>query len=171
MKKPKPKPKHAASRLRNAGPPRPTTPRPARVAETPETPGWHLLHTAGGALGASLAGALATRYGFHPQTIATVITGVSGGVAWKGTTQRARSIAAGAASAGGSQLLLLTLKANEAPKPTANQNQAPLVAARTKNADLGALPAGALDAAFERARAELALTHDSYAHEAPSFAA
>jgi hypothetical protein len=31
-----------------------------------------------------------------------------------------------------------------------------------KNADLGALPPGMLDAAFERARAELAVTGDGY---------
>ena len=33
---------------------------------------------------------------------------------------------------------------------------------RPKNADLGTLPPGMLDAAFERARAELAVTGDGY---------
>lgn len=168
----KPRPKHPPRR--NAAPPRPPAPRPARSTEPPETPVQHLLYTAGGALGASLVGALAARYGLQPSMVATLITASGGALAWKAGTQRTRTIAAGAASAGGSQLMLLKLKMPDAaPKPqtvAANQNQQPPV--RPKNADIGALPHGALDAAFERARAELAISaHGEHAHDGLEFAA
>jgi hypothetical protein len=161
-----------AHKRRNANPfSAPRAPRQPKTAEpATETPLQHLLYTAGGAIGASFLGAVAARYGFHPTTVATVITGAGGGIAWLGP-QRFRSVAAGAASAGGSQLMLLGLqKAPEAPP-------APVVAkrdtepARVKNADMGALPPGSLEAAFERARADLAIAHEARSHDGYGYAA
>jgi len=72
----------------------------------------------------------------------------------------------GAASAAGSQLVLLKLNPTPAaPKVAAQTQPQPTQTAqlpRPKNADLGALPPGMLDAAFERARAELAVAGDGY---------
>jgi hypothetical protein len=163
--KPRPKP----VRHRNAAPRR-TAPRPTdEVPKPAETTMMRIAYTAGGILGASLAGVLATRFGFHPGAVASVITGVGSYAALKGDAlPRTRSIALGAAAVGGSQLLFMNFAgAQAAPAPTSvNQNHAPpTIAVRPKNADLGTLPPGALDAAFERARAELALTHDAYTHE------
>ena len=73
----------------------------------------------------------------------------------------------GAASAAGSQYLLLKLNPTPAPKPVTQvavhvPQPAPLPAPLRKNADLGSLPPGMLDAAFERARAEVAVAGDGY---------
>ncbi|HEU4729263.1 MAG TPA: hypothetical protein VFT22_15285 [Kofleriaceae bacterium] len=167
------RPKHpgairrAAPHFRNAAPPRPSVPRSRSsqpAASTTETPLGHLVHTLGGALVGSLGGALATRWGFHPEMVSAVL-GVGGSyMAWRSDTPRARSIAAGAASAGGSQYLLLRLSsAGEPAKPAAPPpSPTPSVPPRLKNADLGALPPGMLDAAFERARAELAVASEGY---------
>jgi hypothetical protein len=63
------------------------------------------------------------------------------------------------------------MKLNPAPAAptvaTPNQPPTPTQVAqlpRPKNADLGSLPPGMLDAAFERARAELAVAGDGYPH-------
>jgi hypothetical protein len=94
--------------------------------------------------------------------------GVAGGyTAWQSPTVRTRHVAAGAASAAGSQLLLLKLNPGPAaPKPVAPPPAPPQTAQlpRPKNADLGSLPPGMLDAAFERARSELAVAGDGYPH-------
>lgn len=165
----KPHPKFAPRR--NAALP---LPRPPRAAKAPEEPkalsaGQHLLWTAGGALGASALGAVAARWGLAPDFLATAITVGAGAYAYKTDVATLRTLAAGAASAGGSQLLLLKFGPQLSSKPTtvviANQNHAP--PARPKNADMGALPPGMLHSAFERSRAELAIAdqvHDPYSH-------
>jgi hypothetical protein len=124
-----------------------------------------------GAVVGSVGGALATRWGFHPELVSAALGGVGGVVALKSNTERWRNIASGCASAGGSQYLLLRLRPEPPPKiivtaaPPPPQPQPQLPASGHKQADLGALPPGMLDAAFERARAELAINGDGYSHD------
>jgi hypothetical protein len=90
-----------------------------------------------------------------------------------------RDVGLGAASAAGSQLVLMhihppTAKATEEPKPpppppppppSAPPPSAPPPKGQLqlgRQADLGALPPGMLDAAFEQARADLAGSGDGY---------
>ena len=169
-RKAKPRAK-APNRFRNAGAPvvRPPRARPeggtnGALPGQAESPAWHLVHTAVGAGLASAIGAYATRWGFAPRTVAATLGAVSGYAAYTRDTARARSFSAGAASAAGSQILLLTLKPAVQPA-TAPASPTVIVAqshptTQRKNSDLGALPPGALDAAFERARAQLAISGD-----------
>jgi hypothetical protein len=152
---------------RNAAP-RPTTSRSTagrnETAESAIQRLGQLVPTALGAGAASIGGALATRWGFHPETVAIAL-GVAGiGIAAKAETKDWQRAGAGAFSAGGSQLVLLALRKAQQPNRPAPPSQ-PALASRPKNAELGALPPGALDAAFERARAALAVDADPYAHE------
>jgi hypothetical protein len=162
-------PRHKFVPRRNAVP---AVPRAAREPATAApavalSPAQHLLWTAGGALGASAAGALAARYGLAPDLVAIAMAVGSGALALQNKRENWRTALSGAASAGGSQLMLLKLTPTPKPSTTvvvANQNQAP--PAPRKNADMGALPAGMLDAAFERARAELSVSdhYDPHGH-------
>ncbi len=166
----------APSRFRNAAPPAARIPRAkpdggssnGALPGQNESPGWHLIHTALGAGFGSAVGAFATRWGFAPRTVAAALGAVSGYAAYTRPTARGRSLSAGAASAAGSQILLLTLKpsvAGPGAAPTVIVAQSQPSAGR-KNSDLGALPPGALDAAFERARAQLAISGDMSARNA-----
>jgi len=177
----KPKPKHAAQRYRNAAPPTPPrTPAPRRSTTVPpEAPTMtdklvRLGETLLGAAAASVAGAYAVKWGFHPELVSY---GLGAAGVFSATRQRdlIRLMGAGAASAAGSQLLLLKLNpppgapavaAQTPPQP--HPTPAPQLPQRA-NADLGSLPPGMLDAAFERARAELAVSGDGYEHASPHF--
>ena len=170
--KPKPKPRHAA-RLRNAG----AAPRSAQLKKElhdESTTAERLLRigtTVVGAGVASVAGAVAVKYGFHPDLVSIGLGAVG---LYSATRQRElyRDAGLGAVSAAGSQLLLMRLNPPPAPKPAeppaAAANPAPAKPASAPqpaqhmNADLGSLPPGMLDAAFERARAELAVSSDGY---------
>ena len=163
----KPKPKHARPRFRNAGPP---TPRPS-VRKEPTKPEptkkeklIHLVETVVGAGLGSAVGAFAVKWGLSPE-LASAGLGIAGGVTAVQSSQRTSHVAAGAAGAAASQLLLMKINPPPAPpKPVvvANLPPAPQLAQRHKNAELGTLPPGMLDAAFERARAELAVAGDGY---------
>ena len=134
---------------RNAGPPRPRAAKPEE-----ETPGKRLAVTAAGAAGTALAGSFLARQGWAPKTIAGALAAVGAGLAWKGDGSTIRSIGTGAMSAAGSQLALMMIDDRDrktAPAPTTT-------AKKPSNAD--GLPAGALEAAFERARSRLALATD-----------
>jgi hypothetical protein len=120
-----------------------------------------LVPTALGMGAASIGGALATRWGFHPQTVAIGLGLAGVGLAAKAETREWQRAGLGAFSAGGSQFILQALR--KSPQPPSQVASRPAPA--RKNAELGALPPGALDAAFERARAELAVSGDPYAHE------
>jgi hypothetical protein len=68
--------------------------------------------------------------------------------------------------------LLLKLNPPAAPAVVAQPPPHPPQPAqlpKRANADLGSLPPGMLDAAFERARAELAMSGDGYEHAPPRF--
>lgn len=127
-------------------------PRAPRARGEEDTPGRRLAVTAAGAAGTALAGSFLARQGWAPKTIAGALAAVGAGLAWKGDGSTIRSVGAGAMSAAGSQLALMMIDDRDAkPAPVA-------VAKKPANSD--GLPAGALEAAFERARHRLALATD-----------
>jgi hypothetical protein len=147
MAKKKKNKKHA---FRNAAP---RAPRTAKAED--ETPLKRLAHTAAGAAGTALAGSFLAHEGWAPKTIATALSAVGAGLAWKGDSTTIRSVGAGVMSAAGSQLALMVIddhekKAAPAAVPTTQ------VAKKPSNA-ANALPPGALDAALARAQARFAL--------------
>jgi hypothetical protein len=127
----------------------------------------YLLESVGGAALTSYAGAWGVKLGLAPELASTVLGLVTGYVAIDADKVPLGHAARGGASAAGSQLLLLTLgpkpSTPAAPKIVAVQTPAqPAQPPPRKNADLGALPPGMLDAAFENARAQLAVTGEGY---------
>jgi hypothetical protein len=156
--------------LRNAAPNavRPGSPRAKTEPPKPSTNQkmLYLLESFAGAAVTSYVGALAVKYGLSPE-IASALLGLGNGAAAISTDREALGHAArGGASAAGSQLLLLAVgpKPNPpaAPRVVAVQAPAPPAQPQRKNADLGALPPGMLDAAFENARAQLAVSGDGF---------
>jgi hypothetical protein len=133
---------------RNASP---RAPRAARGED--ETAGKRLAVTAAGAAGTALAGSFLARQGWAPKTIAGALAAVGAGLAWKGEGSTIRSVGAGAMSAAGSQLALMMIDDRD-------RTSAPQVATAKKPSNTDGLPAGALEAAFERARHRLALATD-----------
>lgn len=171
--KPRPKHKHAPKRYRNAGPPaprvsalrRPVVAPPQGLSMTEKLV--QLGETFLGAAAASVAGAYAVKWGFHPELVSYGL-GAAGVFSATRKRELVRLMGTGAASAAGSQLVLLKLNPQPAAPPVVAQPQPqpqPTHIAqfpKPKNADLGSLPPGVLDAAFERARAELAVSGDGY---------
>ncbi|MFT3693964.1 MAG: hypothetical protein QM831_12545 [Kofleriaceae bacterium] len=153
MKKKKKFKKHgfrnAAPKSRNAGPIGAPRPRASRQ-QSQETPLTRLAWTAGGAAGAALAGSLLARQGWAPKTVATAMTAVGAGLAWKGDGERVRDLGTGVMSASGSQLALMIIDDREKPAPATQ-------VAIKKPANAGELPPGALESALERAKARLSL--------------
>jgi hypothetical protein len=127
--------------------------------------------------GASLAGALAARWGFHPRWVAAGLTGAGALLMARYNTKNkdAQAAAAGAFSAGGSQLVLMLLQgaqAQEAAQQVASKGTQPSQPAKeAPRRQLGALPPGALDAAFERARFTLTMDAEGreYAYGHPGY--
>lgn len=140
------KKKHQKGRLRNAAP---VLPR-ARKPRDEETPLRRLGYTAAGAAGTALIGSFLASQGWAPKTIAGALTAVGAGLAWRGDEATLRSVGAGTMSAAGSQLALMMI--DDRPR------HATAPAKKPANAD--DLPPGALESAFERARARLALSSD-----------
>ena len=138
--------------FRNAAPRAFRTPTAGKQPD--ETATRRLGLTAAGAAGTALAGAFLAHEGWAPKTIATALTAVGAGLAWKGDEATIRSIGAGVMSAAGSQLALMMLddrdrKASGAPT-TAQAGKRP--------ANAGELPPGSLENAFERAKSRLAIS-------------
>jgi len=179
------KPKRTKPRHRNAGPValRPIVPRsnvrlpvlrpsarrskdaPPDHPQTKNDSFVDLLQTLGGAAATSVVGAYAVKWGLHPELVSTGLGLAGGYFAWQSQEDLTRHLGAGVASAAGSQLVLRLLNPAPATPKLAATQTAPTQTAqipRPKNADLGALPQGMLDAAFERARAELAVAGDGY---------
>lgn len=179
--------KHKAKRFRNAvatvAPARPRTPAatPARKGD----PASGLLRfgeladvfkVLGGATVASIAGAFAVRWGFHPTLVSSLLGGAGGVAAWRSDGDLTKHLGFGAVSAAGSQLALLALNPRlksepaelpaprpvpQLPAPSQAPSPPPTVATAKPRASDG-LPPGMLDAALERARAELAVASDGY---------
>ena len=135
--------------FRNAAP---RAPRAGKAGE--ETPLKRLAYTAGGAAGTALAGSFLAHEGWAPKTIATALSAVGAGLAWKGDSSTIRSVGAGVMSAAGSQLALMIIdeRDKKASAPPVTQ-----VAKKPSNAG-NVLPPGALEGALERAQARLALS-------------
>ena len=158
------RPKRAPSRARNAAP-RATSPARPRGGADSAQPSKadtvrHLWQSVVGSAGASALGALSVRWGFHPLAVMGGLGGLGSIVSVFGKNPGTRNAATGVASAASSQLILQQIAAPPAPVTvTATAIPTPT---RIKNADLGQLPPGMLDAAFERARAELAVSGDGY---------
>jgi hypothetical protein len=134
---------------RNAGPPKaPRAARPGGGAD--ETSLNRLGYTAAGAAGTALVGTFLAHEGWAPKTIAGALAAVGAGLAWRGDDPMIRSVGAGAMSAAGSQLALMLLDDRERKAPVA-------AVAVKKPANGEGLPPGALESAFERARARLSL--------------
>jgi hypothetical protein len=147
--------KHKKNKHRNAAPSMRSSrnaapaPRPRANRAADDTSLQHLGYTAAGAAGTALVGSLLARRGWAPKTIASALTAVGAGLAWKGDGSTIRSIGAGTMSAAGSQLALMVIDDQEHP------HGAP---ATKKPANADGLPPGALEGAFERARRRLALS-------------
>jgi hypothetical protein len=165
-----PKKKKFKRSYRNAAPRNaaPSSPRPARIARKPdqsETSLHRVGYTAAGAAGSALLGTILKRQNWAPKTVATVIGAVGAGLAWKGDDPTIRSIGAGVMSAAGGQLAIELFtdhekhkeekEKTEAATETAKKDDRP--GARLSNVD--ALPDGALQSAFERARLRYAIGH------------
>jgi hypothetical protein len=169
------KPKRPPARHRNAAPPplRPSVQR-AKVGPFPSKRETfvNLVETLIGAGATSLAGAYAVRWGLHPDLVSVGLGAIGGYAAVQSDKERSRHVASGAASAAGSQLVLRLLNPPKpapaapahAPAPQTAPAQPP---AGLRKADLGALPPGMLDAAFERARSELAEHAHHQFHHGP----
>lgn len=130
-----------------------------------------VLQSVLGAAAASYVGAQAVRTGFHPGWVSLALSSAGGLLAWRSDRPFLKLGGIGAASAAGSQLMLLGMNpriGEPAPAQTAvAQLSAPTparatVATKPRAADLGGLEPGMLDAALERARAELAVAGDGY---------
>ena len=165
-KKTKKQPHHSHPRhgYRNAAPRAPRA--PARKPEVEETPLRRLAYTAAGAGGTALAGSILLQEGWAPKTIATALTAVGAGLAWKGDAANVRSVGAGVMSAAGGQLAILTIEDHE--KKSAPSAQDDLTAGSTQSArkpsNAAGLPPGSLSDALDRARSRLRLA--ARAHEA-----
>jgi hypothetical protein len=124
-----------------------------RKPHNEETPLRRLGYTAAGAAGTALAGSFLAHEGWAPKTIATALTAVGAGLAWKGDEPTIRSVGAGVMSAAGSQLALMMIDDRD-KKVAAPQS---VTAPEKKPANYAALPPGSLENAFNEARRELAL--------------
>lgn len=147
------KSKHPARRSghRNAGGP----PAPRAKRSEAETTLHRLGYTAAGATATALVGSLLAHEGWAPKTIAGALTAVGAALAWRGDDPMVRSVGAGTMAAAGSQLALMLINDRETkPRPPTPQ------AALPPKRQAEALPPGALEAAFERARARLAMATD-----------
>jgi hypothetical protein len=149
-----------APAFRNAAPSAPRAPRNVGVKR--DSTLRRLGYTAAGAAGTALVGSLLAREGWAPKTIATALAAVGAGLAWKGDEESIRSVGAGAMSAAGSQLALMLIDDHDKAASTsaassgASASSPPATQSALKPANAGELPPGALESAFERAKARLA---------------
>src|SRR5262245_18700480 len=98
---------------RNAAPAPAPRPAPrvmrARGPREDDTPIHRLGYTAAGAAGTALLGVMLTKNGWAPKTVASALTAVGAGLAWKGDSSTVQALGSGAMSAAGGQLALMTL--------------------------------------------------------------
>lgn len=110
-----------------------------------------------GSAASSVLGGNAVKLGVPPLWTSLGLTGIGGVISGLAQRDGTREVGTGWLSAVASQLVLMAM----APaKQTVVVAQAPPPTPKPKNSDLGALPPGALDSAFERARAEMAVRSD-----------
>jgi hypothetical protein len=157
------KPKKVKHRMRNAAT-APALPR-ARVVSLAgkpvseqDSPAWHVAKIIGGAVGTSLACAFIARQDWIPPKALTGGVSAVGAALMLGThNDTVRAIGAGALASAGGQFTYLMLD------DAAHVKQATQIASNTppakKPANAEMLPPGALEAAYERARRRMALSH------------
>lgn len=150
--------------FRNAPPPRLPQASVGKRASGPESggnsPGKNTIKTAGGAIGAALACAYIARENWIPPKFVTgLVSAVGGTLAVLGASNTLRAVGSGVMSAAGAQLGLMLIDdhydnlATQKAIATASND-----AAKTKKpANADSLPPGALESAYERARARLAM--------------
>jgi hypothetical protein len=157
------KAKHA---YRNAAPPprsntslRPGTgPRPGGGRIGTDTPAWRTIKTAGGAVGAALACAYIARENWIPPKVVTgLVSAVGGTLAVGGQSDTLRAVGAGVMSAAGAQLGLMLIDDHYHGSGGGTHATATASAVGKKPANADSLPPGALESAYERARARLAM--------------
>jgi hypothetical protein len=151
--KSKPHVKRFAMQRRNAGPPAPRAPRKPPEAAAEKASVGALLPAAGGAASVAAVGTLLAHEGWKPKTIATGLAALGALLAWRGRTEAEREVGLGAAGAALGQLLLLLW-------PTESEHSTAVATNENKPRQAEALPPGALESAFERARRRLALDAD-----------
>jgi len=142
------------ARHRNAGPPR-----APRAVKEDESPMHRLGYTAAGAGATALVGTFLAKQGWAPKTVAGALAVLGGGLAWKGDSATIKSVGAGTMSSAGGQLALMML--DEYGKP-ASPTAIALAQPGKRLANVEGLPPGALESAFERARAQVALVGGQY---------
>jgi len=143
---------------RNAGPPTPRAPRASSqqpAAPSPSRDLERLWPYAAGAAGTAIVGTMLAREGVAPKTIAGGLALTGGLLGWRLTNKTERNLALAVGSAALAQLVLLkwgdVKDDNKGKSDDAKPRQA------------RALPPGALESAFERARRRVALDSDEAA--------
>ena len=157
------KSKKVKHRMRNAAP-APALPR-ARVvsqagkpASVPDSPGWHVAKIIGGAVGTSLACAFVARQDWIPPKALTGGVSAVGAALMLGShNETVQALGAGALASAGGQFTYLML--DDAAQIKHATQIANTTAPAKKPANAETLPPGALEAAYERARRRMALTH------------
>ena len=185
FKKPPPRrraaPRNAApvARRRDAAPAAPKVKDTSRGDTSPKTGAARIGQSIITALvsgGSSIGGALAARWGAHPYAVAGIIGGAGLVTSWLSERESVRQVGTGLMSTGLAQVMLMAFMPDPKPAPPAPPPAAtPGVngpgmsspPARLKNSDLGTMPPGWLDAAFEQARAELAQASAPSHHTIP----
>jgi hypothetical protein len=155
----KSKPKHS---LRNAAPPSrsSTAMRPSSdsrrhpASRGDDSDAMQVAKVAGGMLGATLACAFIARQDWlPPKAITGAVSAVGAALALGGHSHTLKAVGAGAMAAAGGQFGLLVIDDHQANRT----NPATSGTTAKKPANAEALPPGALESAYERARARLAL--------------
>ena len=158
------KPKKVKHRIRNAMA-APALPRARVVAQAgnpvsdKDSPGWHVAKIIGGAVGTSLACALVARQDWIPPKALTGGVSAVGAALMLGThNETVRALGAGALASAGGQFTFLMLD-DAAQIKHATQQAAGNTTPAKKPSNADTLPPGALEAAYERARRRMALSH------------
>jgi hypothetical protein len=123
-----------------------------------DSPAWSAVKTAGGALGAAIACAFIARQDWlPPKAITAGVSAVGAALAVGGHSDTLRAVGNGAMSAAGGQFGLLIIDDHYQTKQPPQQVASTAPVKKLANAD--SLPPGALESAYERARARLAMAN------------
>jgi len=141
--------------------PRPTT-RTRTTSHDDDSQALQAAKVAGGMLGATLACAFVAKQDWLPPKALTGATAAVGAaLALAGNSSTLRDVGYGVMGAAGGQLGLLLIDDHQQNKPANPQVASAAPVKKPANAET--LPPGALESAYERARARLAMTRASEA--------
>jgi hypothetical protein len=148
--------------FRNAAQPPPRPRANAMPTTDRDTPAWRTLKALGGSTLAAVGCALIAREKLLPPKLATVtMSGIGATLALAAHSPTAREMGLGAASAASAQLALLVLDDHYRETAQVTGAKTAIVTTAPRPANLDGLPPGALEAAYDRARARLAMTSAS----------